>query len=158
YNLDKLSTNFETWIEKDLLKMNALDVERIRLRDYSILRTNRGLAADMRLEAAVHFNSTESKWELEELANFNGKNKQATKLLEDEELNKEKLDGMKTALDDLKIVDVRRKPKGLSSDLRAEDTLANDNEGVKSLTEKGFYLVGKDLYSANGEVFVGMKD
>ena len=36
YNLDKLSTNFENWIEKDLLKMNALDVETIRLKDYSI--------------------------------------------------------------------------------------------------------------------------
>ena len=37
----------------------------------------------------------------------------------DEELNTAKLDDMKFALDDLKIVDVSRKPAGLSADLKA---------------------------------------
>ena len=32
-------------------------------------------------------------------------------------------------------------PKGLAGDLRADDALANDNEGKLSLSEKGFYLV-----------------
>ena len=35
------------------------------------------------------------------------------KLAEDEELNDETLNALKTALDDLKIVDVVRKPQGL---------------------------------------------
>ena len=32
---DKLSTKFEDWIEKDLLKLNAFDVRQVELNDYS---------------------------------------------------------------------------------------------------------------------------
>ncbi|MFM9115644.1 MAG: DUF4340 domain-containing protein [Planctomycetota bacterium] len=32
----KFTTKFGEWIEKDLLKLNALDVDQIRLRDYSV--------------------------------------------------------------------------------------------------------------------------
>jgi hypothetical protein len=32
---DKLSTRFGDWIEKDLLKLNPLDIERVQLNDYS---------------------------------------------------------------------------------------------------------------------------
>ena len=31
----KLSTNFEDWIEKDLLKLNALDIQQVQINDYS---------------------------------------------------------------------------------------------------------------------------
>ena len=43
----------------------------------------------------------------------------------DEELNAAKLDELKTALDDLKIVDVSRKPAGLSADLKAAADFTN---------------------------------
>ena len=39
-----------------------------------------------------------------------------------EELNTTKLDDLKAALDDLKIVDISRKPAGLSTDLKAAAT------------------------------------
>ena len=31
----KLSTNFEDWIEKDLLKLNAWDLQQVEIKDYS---------------------------------------------------------------------------------------------------------------------------
>ena len=56
----------------------------------------------------------------------------AVKLAADEELNAAKLDEMKTALDDLKIVDVRRKPAGLSADLKASaDFLSNEKPFIR---------------------------
>ena len=66
------------------------------------------------------------------------------KLAADEELNTAKLDDMMTALDDLKIVDVRRKPQGLSADLKASANFLNDANAVQSLEKCGFYLVQLD--------------
>ena len=66
-NQEKLSTKFETWIEKNLLKLNALDVESLRLKDYSVVRTAQGFVLDPRLEATVKWNSLDSKWNLDEL-------------------------------------------------------------------------------------------
>ena len=80
----------------------------------------------------------------------------------DEELNAAKLDELKTALDDLKIVDVQRKPAGLSGDLKAAADFTNNNEAVLSLRDKGFYvadLEGRvELVSNEGEVRCAMKD
>ena len=33
---DKLSTKFGDWIEKDLLKLNTLDIKQMEIRDYSV--------------------------------------------------------------------------------------------------------------------------
>jgi hypothetical protein len=65
---------------------------------------------------------------------------------------------MKTALDDLKIVDVRRKPDGLSEDLKAEEGINLDPEALQSLVSKGFMFVQGSLLSNEGEAIVRMKD
>ena len=73
----------------------------------------------------------------------------STKLAEDEELNTEKLNALKTAIDDLKIVDVERKPTGLSRDLRVTDEFVNNNEAVRSLATRGFYLMMREQPTGN---------
>jgi hypothetical protein len=67
---------------------------------------------------------------------------------------------MKTALNDLAIVDVQRKPKGLSQDLRASDEFVKDREAQMSLIERGFYPIGQqnEIYSSEGEVTCATKD
>lgn len=167
-DLDKLSTRFEDWIEKDLLKLNAFDIERITLKDYSVITapTAQGLAVvgfDPRLQMDVSWNSEGGTWNLDKLLEFRGDKEVPTELLEDEELNSQRLDEMKTALDDLKIVDVRRKPKGLGADLRGDGNFMKDREGVQSLIARGFIplQIGSnpvELRASNGEVHVGMKD
>lgn len=161
----KLSTKFADWIEKDLLKLNAFDVSRVRLRDYSVGPTqDGGFELDPRLEADVNFDSTASQWKLNSLQTFVRGKAVDTQLGEAEELNKEKLDALKTALDDLQIVDVHPKPKGLRADLKTDAGFLNDREGVQSLIARGFYPLRTrdaketELYSANGEVHVAMKD
>ena len=62
-------------------------------------------------------------------------------MADDEELNTAKLDELKSALDDLKIVDISRKPKGLSADLKVSADFAGKDktEPWSRLQDKGFY-------------------
>ncbi|HEX3727496.1 MAG TPA: DUF4340 domain-containing protein [Pirellulales bacterium] len=165
---DKLSTKFEDWIEKDLLKLNAFDVHGVELNDYSI---DEVATPDGRVALSIHprsrmkldYDDAKSSWNMAEITEFTDKGKpEAAKLADDEELNTEKLNGLKTALDDLQIVDVERKPKGLSQDLRASEEFVKDNEAKASLITRGFYPVPSgdhiEIYSSQGEATCTTKD
>ena len=70
---------------------------------------------------------------------------------------------MKTALDDLKIVDVARKPPGLSADLKAAANFLSNREAVESLVACGFFYARveggrKEFLSNEGEIRFLMKD
>lgn len=162
---EKLTTKFADWIEDDLLEMSSWDIKKVELRDYSVqggLRLDGRFAVsppDQRLNARLSLDS--STWKLDNLQEQRGGELRTTSLLDDEELNKEKLDGLKQALDELKIVDVERKPKGLSESLRAEKESLEDAESFNSLVARGFYFVQmpgreeSELWSSDGEVVVG---
>ena len=162
---EKLTTKFSDWIEDDLLEMSSWDIKKVELRDYSVqggLRLDGRFAVsppDQRLNARLSLDS--STWKLDDLQEQRGGELRTTSLLDDEELNKEKLDGLKQAIDELKIVDVERKPKGLSESLRAEKESLEDAESFNSLVARGFYFVqmpGREeaeLWSSDGEVVVG---
>lgn len=163
---DKLSTKFEDWIEKDLLKLNAFDVREVELNDYSAgaqASNPRQLGVNMRSRMKLGYDDAKSSWNLVEMSEYDPMGKPvAVELAEDEELNNEKLNGMKTALDDLQIVDVERKPTGLSQDLRVTDEFVNNREAVASLAERGFYPATRDgqlaIYSSEGEATCTAKD
>jgi hypothetical protein len=140
---EKLTTKFEDWIEKDLLKLNSFDIKQVVLNNYSIDEINRRISKADILE--LTYDSDKSKWLLD-------------KASEGEVLDDAKLNEMKTALDDLKIVDVRRKPDGLSEDLKAEEGINLDPEALQSLVSKGFIFVQGSLLSNEGEAIVRMKD
>ncbi len=165
---DKLSTKFEDWIEKDLLKLNAFDVREVGLNDYSSEEVAApgggiGLRMHQRSRMKLGFDDAKSSWSLIEMAQFDQKrNPVPVEMADDEELNNEKLNALKSALDDLQIVDVERKPKGLSQDLRASDEFVKDTEAQASLMTRGFYPVGADgqveIYSSEGEATCTTKD
>lgn len=161
---DKLSTKFKDWIEKDLLKMNAWDVENVTLKNYSVaIRPPNRVLVDKKFDLAADFK--DSEWKLKEFKKYRGEEGLVTALGENEELNKEKLNDLKTAVDELEIADVRRKPKGLGADLKAGAGMAKEDEGMVDLMKHGFYMVPMrgsetefELLSANGEITVGMKE
>ena len=63
------------------------------------------------------------------------------------------------SLGDLKIIDVVRKPSGLSADLKAAEEFTGDPEAVTSMQQRGFLpLKTGDILSTDGETIVGMKD
>ena len=140
-DLDKFSTDFGDWIEKDLLQLSGSDVTGIVVKDYSIDEFSQRINRNDPLLLAYE----DRAWALEGLG-------------EDETLLGARLDKMKRGLADLDIVDVHRKPAGLSSELRAEDALQLDTEAVNSLQSRGFYIVGGRLLSNQGETVVITKD
>jgi hypothetical protein len=171
----KLSTNFEDWIEKDLLKLNSWDLQQVQIKDYStqmqVVMTQEGpqlgLTMDPRSEMSLAYNETEAKWSAEKLQRFDRTTKTHADftLAEDEELNAETLNGLKTALDDLQIVDVVRKPQGLSNDLKAGADFLNNEEALQDLVSKGFIPAqapasggAEEIISSDGEVIATMKN
>ncbi len=160
-NTSKLSTKFDDWIERNLLKMESWDMRRLWFRDYSVDELNSALIqrGEMRI---AYDDAGEPHWKLLEDRKFKAGQWVPVKLAPDEELNVAKLDEMKNALDDLKIVDVSPKPAGLSADLKASAGFANNREAVESLADKGFFVAKMDnqveLFSNEGEDRITMKN
>jgi hypothetical protein len=144
-NIDaaKFTTRFEDWIEKDLLQLTTTDITGIIVNDYSIDELGGRLIQGDLLQ--LRYDGEAFKWALDGLA-------------EDEELDETKLNELRRAVSDLKIVDVRRKPAGLGSELRAEDSLQLDAEAVNSLRSRGFYIYQGRLLSNQGETIIHTKD
>jgi hypothetical protein len=156
-NTDALSTKFSDWIEKDLLKLNTWDIANVEIRDHSVDELQ-GLLVQRRQMLLDYDDTGEPRWTLvkDEKFDQNGGNWVSVSLGEDEELNTAKLDEMKNALDELKIVDVAPKPEGLSADLKADESFMNDQEAVASLASRGFYVARLgdevELFSNEGEI------
>lgn len=162
-SLDKLPTDFEKWIEKDLLKLNAFDVARLTLKDYTLLPSPQGGYAFLpRMDATVAWSDELSSWNLENMVLHTRQGPSEQGLGDQEELNKQKLDDLKNALADFKIVDVARKPEGLGASLRVSADLV-EGEATDSIVAFGFIPQPAadnkvDIFASNGEVIVDMKD
>ena len=172
----KLSTNFEDWIEKDLLKLNSWDLQQVQIKDYSaemhvVMREDGspglGLRWNPRAEMTLAYNDADAKWSAVKLQKFDPATKSYVdfKLAEDEELNNETLNALKTALDDLQIVDVVRKPEGLSKDLKAGDDFMNNREAFAGPDVEGLHPGpgagsggAEEIISSDGEVIATMKN
>jgi hypothetical protein len=163
--IDRLSTKFEDWIEKNLLKFNKFDLKQVELADYQV-DLDLGTISPRGEITAVNNDPNEPKWLIGANKVFDPRSKQGIqfiekKLADDQEANAEVLDKLTTALDDLKIVDVAKKPTGLTADLRTNEDFAKNAESRKSLMDCGFAIVpleGKrQIFSNQGEVRVVMK-
>ncbi len=176
---DKLSTKFEDWVERDFLKFNPWDMEKVAIDNYSLRKEEqvdlfRGqvtLALGQDWNSKFELGYKNSEWKLDKFETFDDqKNPTEVKLADDEELNKTKLNAMKDALDDLEIVDVRRKPENFNEhwqELQKKDPKVQ--EGIEKilsdLQQRGFFVLppqGPDepplFLSDNGELNVGMED
>jgi hypothetical protein len=162
----KFTTKFEDWIEKDLLRLSPWDVRRVTIDDstcsFGVDEASGRLrvAQERRARIEVAYDDRDAKWSLVRLEGFDDRNEPREEMLgDDEELASAKLNDLRTALGDLKIVDVARKPAGLSGDLKAEESFTGDREAVASLAQRGFFpFQSGDILSSNGETVVGMKD
>ncbi|MDR2755872.1 MAG: DUF4340 domain-containing protein [Planctomycetaceae bacterium] len=177
----RFTTNFDQWIEKNLLDISSLDVKEIFVDEYSY-KTE----LDMQLGAPViiptfigdmvfGYDSSASgpeKWTLKKWMGFRGTKYEYYErtMKPDEELNSETLDGMISALNDLKIVSVTKKPSVLATALR-EGKPFSEQIGTPdpSLQKSGFCLVklpdlkrgtGEriQLLSNKGDIQIRMKD
>ncbi len=141
---EKLTTKFEDWIERDLLKLSANNISQVVFNNYSIDEFNPGNLQGEKL--TLDYNKVDRTWALDDLA-------------DGEALIDTKITKMKNALSGLKIVDVHRKPKGLSAELRADDAMQLDGSDVASLRKRGYYISKQgQLLSNMGEMYVRMND
>lgn len=164
-DLSKLSTKFEDWIETDLLKLNSQQVKQVLIDNYSLQVILDQQLGQMRLtieqieKLLLGYNRQDTKWTIRQYL-FDSKTRDFVEHPFDElndELNIEKLNEMRNALGDLKIVDVRRKPDVVSANLRAKGQMTR--EVAESMLAAGF-LANPDgeFFSKQGDMFVGMED
>ncbi|MEN0110319.1 MAG: DUF4340 domain-containing protein, partial [Planctomycetota bacterium] len=161
---DDFSTDFADWIEDDLLDLNGWDVSGVRVNDYSSELVLRGfqptIMIDPRAELAVRYDDEDSEWQVDELLEYDREDRdyRPFELSPEEELDSDALSELKNAVDDLRIVDVERKPSGLSADLRAGEAFGGDMDAAESLMQRGFAPVGEDIKSSAGEAIITLKD
>ena len=157
-NARDVSSKFVDWVEQDFLDLDKSKVKQVTLDNYDV---NLAQGKINRTNNPFVLNIADSKWSLP------GGN-----LKNNEELDKEILDALKDALDDLEIIDVERKPEILVKNLKQGKEFfsnlrdANNQAVVQALQQKGFYTIAaKDasgqtvpkVVSNKGEVLVGME-
>lgn len=165
---ESLSTDFSDWIETDLLQLNSFDLNRLVLNDYSV---EQGINNKGQIVTQVPHDSTitlaldpkSKQWTIEELIEYKENEPVKATLAENEQLNSGRLSELRSALDSLKIVDVERKPKGMSGSLKGDQDFLNDQQALASLAERGFVFGRAEggeprLYSSDGELIAGTKD
>jgi len=138
-----VSTKFSDWIEADLLQVpGPEDIEMAIIKDYRV--NERQGRINERDEITLTRDG--AAWKMNRMPR--GKEANTTKITE-----------LMKAIDELSIVGVRPKPKGLSASLKRSSTdTGMDMSDLRSLQSKGYYLVeGSGLFSNEGEVQVGTK-
>ena len=160
----KFTTKFDDWIEKDLLKLSPWDITRLTIDDSTssfAFDPQRGpsVSQDRTSLIELAYNDKDAAWSLAKLTDFSQGNKpKVMELSADEELASTRLNDLKNALADLTIVDVVRKPTGLSAELKVDEKFTGNEEAVLSLAQRGFYPIEKgEVLSSSGETVVGMK-
>ena len=164
----KFTTKFGDWIEKDLLQLTPWDVRQVDIDNYTLAAVEAGGRMEVRIQRsermALAYDDKESAWALSSLEVFPEQGGEDAKptvrtLTSAEEVDATRLNDLRNALGDLQIIEVSRKPSGLSADLRAEESFAGDREAVTSLQQRGFLpLSSGEILSTEGETVIGMKD
>lgn len=138
--LDSLSTKFEDWVETDVLEFQGSEIDRVVMNTFQYdVEAGRLLDAEgIRLnhDPTAEFNQ---RWTVEELAKENAEWKPLDLDGMKKELDNTKIRSMRTALEDLKIVDVARKSPAMAAAMRGEASQISITD-VRDLQAKGFYL------------------
>ena len=132
----EISSNFEDWIERDLLQLEKDDIERVVLKDYSINeQTGRINQRD------VLTLDKRGTWK-------------ANRMSPTQEVDSTQIASLLRAIDELSIVGVRPKPSGLSRTLsRSKEGASISQTDILSLQSKGYYFARDGrLLSNEGEL------
>ncbi len=132
-----ISTQFEDWIEADLLQLNKNDIEQVILKDYSINERT----GSINQRDVLILEQKDDTWK-------------ANRMSVTQEVDSTKMDDLLGAIDKLSIVGVRPKPQGLSKILRrVEGEIKVSQRDFLSLQSKGYYFARDGrLLSNEGEL------
>ncbi|MEW4454208.1 DUF4340 domain-containing protein [Bremerella sp. JC817] len=162
------STEFSDWIDKDLLKLNPFDVGSLRFRNYTMQANPTGISVLPQMDATVGFNQDANAWQLFRLQDASPDDPSklvGVQLPADQKLNREKLDEIRNALNDITIVDVFRKPDALADALKNNLPLEQvPQDDLRTLIANGFFpftLPGETkaaMVGVNGELVIETVD
>lgn len=133
-----LSTKFADWVETDLLKLDRDDLRVVSMNNYSIDEAA-GRIVDGDLVELSRDKSGEP-WKLKGLDD------------KSEELETAKVNDLVNTLDDLKLTGIRRKPEGLSDDLKLNQGIQLDQVAAMDLRSRGYFVVQGQLLSNEGQL------
>lgn len=137
----EVSAKFSDWVETDLLQVSAGQLKKLVLDSYTVDEE-----ADLLKEQEIQTleKDAEGKWRLQSLA-------------AGEEFKKEVVDEMVAALDELKIVDVRKKSEALAKLFRAEKSAVTPMD-IQVLKQRGFFVSQGRLLANEGELRAHVDD
>lgn len=159
---DAFTTNFKDWIEGELLGVRSMDITKVAVRDYSLNQGLGSVTLARNFDAEANYDAASSNWNLTKLVSYESGQPQPVALEEGESVNKQFLNNLRTAVQDLEIVDVQRKPTGLAADLKVDDALLKNNESIAALQQQGFFAAAinneTEIFAAGGETIVGTEE
>lgn len=137
-NID-ISTRFEDWIKADLLEIVNTDIEKVIINDYSINERTRSVDRRDNIQLSVR----DSIW--------TAKGMKSSQIIDTTVMNE-----LVSTLDELTIVGIRPKPKGLSATLKQIEGQGEISQSDRrSLQSKGFFFTNDgQLMSNEGELQV----
>ncbi|MDR1483923.1 MAG: DUF4340 domain-containing protein [Planctomycetaceae bacterium] len=178
-DIGRFSTQFDRWIEKNLLDIHSIDIAEIFIDDYSLdlqVTPERTLGVSLNnvADLTIAYNSNETgekKWNLKKCMGYRGAQREyyEKSLNVNEELNVDVLDGLINSINNLKIVNVTKKPVKLAESLRSGEPFSKIKPD-ESLFKSGFYLVSAPnksgqkggesvkLLASQGDIQLRMKD
>lgn len=181
FDPDKLSTDFGDWIEGNLFSFDPQEIKQVTFNDTrvdeepvfgpggALLTTPDGKPVmkpvpQSRFTLTVNWNSADEQWMLTNFTEFRGGRPEKAALLENEELNAEKLNDMRSALNAIEIFNVE-KIRGQIGGLGKDIGLLRDAAIKRSLREHGYYPFEKSemdpqvqLLSQEGGVAVTLQN
>ena len=141
----EISTKFKDWIEPDLLDLKKDGIQTILIDRYSVDEAQGKIVPGEK--SMLVREDAPAEWKVDGIDATTQKPKTSV------------INAMLGALDDLKIVGVRRKPEGLSSSLAAEGGFDPTPEIRFELQNRGYYYVPrKGLFSNEGDIMVSTFD
>lgn len=159
---DAFTTNFRDWIEDELLGVRSMDINKVGVRDYALAQSLGSVTLSKNFDAEAEYDSASSNWTLTKYISFATGQPEPKGLEAGEEINKEFLNSLRTAVQDLEIVDVQRKPKGLAADLKVDDSLLKNEKSIAALQQQGFFAASiggvTEIFAAGGETIVGTEE
>lgn len=157
-NTDAYSTQFDSWIKGEILTVRGMDINYVGLRDYAIVPVKNAYGLARNFDSDLLFN--DNKWTLSKFVDYKiDGNPESNQLPEGKVLADVALNDLRNSVQNLKIINVRRKPAGLAQDLKADKSLLANEESTTSLNSQGFFPMDSgDVFAAGGELIVGTKD
>jgi len=166
-NMGIFDTDFSKWIDTNLLGLNGLDVRQLSMQDYFIGLSPEGSPIMLRRSnSSLAFDDVDLAWNLDNMVQYDQNTQEpfTIELTDNEEVDGDRVNTLQSALENLTIEGVMRKPAILRPDLKITPEAIADEKTSETLTQLGLFGDPNttihnlmDLKSANGELHISLQ-